>query len=160
MLHPVPQNSWGFWSPFNFFCFVCVFFFLFPSNYSVVALPVLFKGHQTCPVPLPCVSKLLSVLLFMCFQAIKTVSLLFAFVIKAAFMQQPHAGCALSLPATIASSCDAAALGGHFFSSKWLFLFSLLCCWLFSALTAGEGEIVKGFYKREGKMIKWTLFVP
>lgn len=44
-----------FLSPFD--CF-------FPSNYLVVALPILVKGHKTNIVPLPCISKLLSTLAF------------------------------------------------------------------------------------------------
>ena len=56
LLSSLCHNTLGliFLSPFDFF----------PSNYLVVALSILVKGHKINAAPLSCVSKLLSALAF------------------------------------------------------------------------------------------------
>lgn len=130
-------------------------FDFFPPNYLVVALPVLVKGHKTNTVPLSCVSKQLSTLLFMCFQTIKTVFLLFAFVIKASFMQN-----ALYLSQQLSPPPVMLLLGDVPFSPNAFSLLPLLWLWLCSAPMdqLGRGR-VKFAIRRWGKMVKWTLLV-
>jgi len=87
------------------------------------------------------------------------VLLLFAFVIKASFMQQSCAGCALSPPAAIATPVMLLVEAGSF-SPNAFPLLPPLWLWLCSPPLDQLGrEIVKFFYKRERKMVKGTLFI-